>query len=149
MGKESKMSMVEILITVFIFINLIFVPIFLSSLLSKISVNIEYNALKRAATEIAENILNSDITENGAFLLDRLNELDKTNTEPVWHCYAYHAIITAFQKIDNKDIWDFGYQGRGEDFSIELPSSIAVAGNIVPAKFRLIVYDTNAVRCKV
>jgi len=143
------MSMVEILITVFIFINLIFVPIFLSSLLSKISVGIEDNALKRAATEIAENILNSELTENGAFLLDKLNALDKTNTEPVWHCYAYHMWISTFQKIDNKNIWEFGYQGGGEDFSMELPSSIAVAGNIVPAKFRLTVYDTNAVRCKI
>ena len=147
MGKETKMSMVEILVTVFIFISLILVPIFLSSLLSKISVNIEDNALKRAATEIAENLLNSDLTENGAFLLDKLNALDKTNTEPVRHCYAYRVRISTFQNIDKKNVWEFGYLGNEDDFSMEQPSFIS-AKELVPAKFRLTVYNTNAVRCK-
>lgn len=148
MSKETEMSPAEILIVVVIFTSVILVSLFLYSLLRTIHTNLEDNALKRAATEIAENIIHSDLTEDGGFLLQKLNLLDKTGSEPLRHCYAYNVIITTSQKINNKNMWQFGYFGSENDFSIELPYAVRSDGVMIPAKFKLTVYDTNAARCR-
>lgn len=142
---ETRMSFPEIMIFVFIAIVLILIPLFLAWLNSRITVNIEDNALRRASYEIAENLLNSGIAINGGFLLNKLNELDGTVAEPVKHCYAYRVTVTTQQKINEKNIWSFGFSGD-DKFSVDLPVYIHASG-IVPAKFNLKVFDTKEVRC--
>lgn len=142
---ETRMSIPEIIIFVFIAIILILIPLFLSFLNSRITVNIEDNGLRLAAYQIAENLLSSNIATNGGFLLDKLNELDGTNVEPVGSCYAYHVTLTA-QGL-KKNIWSFGSTKTGEEFSLELPVKI-YSDTDFPANFKLAVYDTKEERCK-
>jgi len=148
MSYESETTPLDILGIVVILVVVALISLFLFHMLRSLGGNIEDNALKRAATELAENILNSDIADDGAFLPGRLQELDKTATEVVNHCYGHRVRVTTQQKINGKDIWGFGYSGNERDYSIELPSSVISNGKPIPAKFELTVFDTFAMRCK-
>lgn len=140
------MSIPEIIIFVFIAVIVILTPLFLAFMNSRISVSIEHNAVRRATYEIAENLLNSDISRNGGLLLGKLNELDGASTEPVRHCYAYHVTVTSPQKLDNKNSWSFGFNGKDDVFSVALPVYIHSNG-IFPANLKVSVYDTKVERC--
>lgn len=145
---ETKTTIPDILIILFILIDLILVSLFLSFLLTKIGARVEDNALRRAATEIAETLIHSHLTEGGAFLVEKLNTLDATDTEPITHCYAYRSRISSSKPINKKNVWEFGYPGGGDDFSIDLPASVKSGTDVIPAKFELTVYDTTETRCK-
>lgn len=97
--------------------------------------------------EKGRNILveKEEISKNGGFLLEKLNELDGTPTEPLKSCYAYHVSVTSSQTLGDKKSWSFGFSGN-EEFSADFPVYIYSNG-IFPANFRLAVYDTKAERC--
>jgi len=144
---ETRMSIPEIFISILIIALVVLIPLFLVWLNSKIGVSIEGNDLIRATHEIAENLLNGGISENGGFRLDKLNEIDGTSTEPVWHCYAYYAVITTKEKLNGKQSWSFGFHGSDDKYSIDLPVHIASQKAMFPAAFNLKIYDTKKERC--
>ena len=148
MSYESEITPVDMFSIVTILIVVGLISLFLFFMLRSIGGNIEDNALKRAATELGENVLTSSITDNGVFLLSKLEEIDKTYAEIVKHCYAHRVRITSSQKINNKVVWEFGYSGGERDYSIEMPVSITAGDKMIPAKFELTVFDTFSTRCK-
>jgi hypothetical protein len=132
----------------FIFRNIIFIIAILTMIVIFTSLKpvIENESLIRVNSEIADNILASNLMlSKGVFDPAKLEDLRDSDAEkPVRHCnIGYTATVATSPTLVFGTSWFFGYMPgsiKTESVSLSYPAGIWRDGNVAPAIFTVTVY---------